>query len=600
MSILNLEHVSKNLGGRVILDEASVGIEAGEKVGIIGVNGTGKSTLLSIVAKVMEPDEGEVIWQNGLRISYLLQNPVFDPKRTLLENVAAMVYGKADHWDTEGEVRANLLKFGILDPDTDPSLLSGGQKKRAALVAAMLTPSDVLILDEPTNHLDSQMIEELQKFLEAYQGTLLMVTHDRYFLDEVTDVILEIDKGKLYRYEEDYEGYLKLRQERLDSAVAAERKMAALYRKDLAWMMRGARARSTKQKAHIQRFEALRDREKIQEERLVEIESLPSRIGGKTIELDHISKSYGGQKLYQDFTYHFRKTDRIGIIGPNGCGKSTLIKTILGMIPPDSGTVTIGQTIQFGYFSQENELLDESARVIDYIRNTAEYIRTADGLVSASEMCDRFLFDPKMQYARIGKLSGGEKRRLYLLRVLMENPNVLILDEPTNDLDIQTLQILEDYLDRFAGIILVVSHDRYFLDRVVTRIFAFEEDGHLWQSDGGYEEYREHLLQAGKEAARTRDLRGSDKNAAAAGAEAPVRPQHKAKLSYKDQREYDTIEEEIDRLQKQSDELAAQIPEAATDYERLRKLTEEKDALDARIEERMERYLELQEMVDAL
>lgn len=600
MSILNLEHVSKNLGGRVILDEASVGIEAGEKVGIIGVNGTGKSTLLSIVAKVMEPDEGEVIWQNGLRISYLLQNPIFDPKRTLLENVAAMVYGKADHWDTEGEVRANLLKFGIPDPDTDPSRLSGGQKKRAALVAAMLTPSDVLILDEPTNHLDSQMIEELQKFLEAYQGTLLMVTHDRYFLDEVTDVILEIDKGKLYRYEEDYEGYLKLRQERLDSAVAAERKMAALYRKDLAWMMRGARARSTKQKAHIQRFEALRDREKIQEERLVEIESLPSRIGGKTIELDHISKSYGGQKLYQDFTYHFRKTDRIGIIGPNGCGKSTLIKTILGMIPPDSGTVTIGQTIQFGYFSQENELLDESARVIDYIRNTAEYIRTADGLVSASEMCDRFLFDPKMQYARIGKLSGGEKRRLYLLRVLMENPNVLILDEPTNDLDIQTLQILEDYLDRFAGIILVVSHDRYFLDRVVTRIFAFEEDGHLWQSDGGYEEYREHLLQAGKEAARTRDLRGSDKNAAAAGAEAPVRPQHKAKLSYKDQREYDTIEEEIDRLQKQSDELAAQIPEAATDYERLRKLTEEKDALDARIEERMERYLALQEMVDAL
>ena len=600
MSILNLEHVSKNLGGRVILDEASVGIEAGEKVGIIGVNGTGKSTLLSIVAKVMEPDEGEVIWQNGLRISYLLQNPIFDPKRTLLENVAAMVYGKADHWDTEGEVRANLLKFGIPDPDTDPSRLSGGQKKRAALVAAMLTPSDVLILDEPTNHLDSQMIEELQKFLEAYQGTLLMVTHDRYFLDEVTDVILEIDKGKIYRYEEDYEGYLKLRQERLDSAVAAERKMAALYRKDLAWMMRGARARSTKQKAHIQRFEALRDREKIQEERLVEIESLPSRIGGKTIELDHISKSYGGQKLYQDFTYHFRKTDRIGIIGPNGCGKSTLIKTILGMIPPDSGTVTIGQTIQFGYFSQENELLDESARVIDYIRNTAEYIRTADGLVSASEMCDRFLFDPKMQYARIGKLSGGEKRRLYLLRVLMENPNVLILDEPTNDLDIQTLQILEDYLDRFAGIILVVSHDRYFLDRVVTRIFAFEEDGHLWQSDGGYEEYREHLLQAGKEAARTRDLRGSDKNAAAAGAEAPVRPQHKAKLSYKDQREYDTIEEEIDRLQKQSDELAAQIPEAATDYERLRKLTEEKDALDARIEERMERYLELQEMVDAL
>ena len=608
MSILNLEHISKNLGGRVILDEASVGIEAGEKVGIIGVNGTGKSTLLSIIAGTMEPDEGEVIRQKCLRISYLLQNPVFDAKKTLLENVTSMVYGKADHWDTKGEVRSHLLKFGIPDPNADPSCLSGGQKKRAALVAAMLTPSDVLILDEPTNHLDSQMIEELQKFLESYRGTLLMVTHDRYFLDEVTDVILEIDKGKLYRYEEDYEGYLELRQERLDSAVAAERKMAALYKKDLAWMMRGARARSTKQKAHIQRFEALRDREKIEEERQVEIESLPSRIGGKTIELDHISKSYGTRKLYQDFTYHFRKNDRIGIIGPNGCGKSTLVKTILGILSPDSGTVSIGQTIQFGYFSQENEQLDESARVIDYIRSTAEYIRTADGLVSASEMCDRFLFDPKMQYARIEKLSGGEKRRLYLLRVLMENPNVLILDEPTNDLDIQTLQILEDYLDRFSGIILAVSHDRYFLDRVVTRIFAFEEDGHLWQSDGGYEEYREHLLQAGKEAARTKDFRGEEGRAsgenlpglreedgAAAG-----RTQHKAKLSYKDQREYDTIEEEIDRLQARSDALAQKIPEAATDYEKLRKLTEEKEQLDARIEERMERYLELQDLVDAL
>ncbi len=608
MSILNLEHISKNLGGRVILDEASVGIEAGEKVGIIGINGIGKSTLLSIIAGTMEPDEGEVIRQNGLRISYLLQNPVFDAEKTLLENVASMVYGKADHWDTKGEVRSQLLKFGIPDPDADPSCLSGGQKKRAALVAAMLTPSDVLILDEPTNHLDSQMIEELQKFLESYRGTLLMVTHDRYFLDEVTNVILEIDKGKLYRYEEDYEGYLELRQERLDSAVAAERKMAALYRKDLAWMMRGARARSTKQKAHIQRFEALRDRERIEEERQVEIESLPSRIGGKTIELDHISKSCGGRKLYQDFTYHFRKNDRIGIIGPNGCGKSTLVKTILGMTAPDSGTVSIGQTIQFGYFSQENEQLDESARVIDYIRSTAEYIRTADGLVSASEMCDRFLFDPKMQYARIGKLSGGEKRRLYLLRVLMENPNVLILDEPTNDLDIQTLQILEDYLDRFSGIILAVSHDRYFLDRVVTRIFAFEEDGHLWQSDGGYEEYREHLLQAGKEAAKTRDFRGEDGKSSGDGQKEPReegsaaagRTQHKAKLSYKDQREYDTIEEEIDRLQARSDALAEEIPAAATDYEKLRKLTEEKEQLDARIEERMERYLELQDLVDAL
>ncbi len=595
MSILNLEHISKNLGGRVILDGASASIEAGEKVGIIGINGTGKSTLLSLIAGSMEPDEGEIICQKGLRIAALVQNPVFDMDKTLLENVTEMISGKQQHWDTRGEVRSNLLKFGISDPDVSPAHLSGGQKKRAALVAAMLTPSDVLILDEPTNHLDLQMIEELQKFLAAYKGTLLMVTHDRYFLDEVTNVILEIDRGKLYRYEEDYEGYLELRQQRLDYAVAAERKMATLYRKDLAWMMRGARARSTKQKAHIARFEALRDREKIQEERQVEIESLPSRIGGKTIELEQISKRYGERGLYRNFTYHFRKTDRIGIIGPNGCGKSTLVKTILGILEPDEGSVTIGQTLQFGYFSQENEQLDESARVIDYIRNTAEYIRTADGLVSASEMCDRFLFDPKLQYVPIGKLSGGEKRRLYLLRVLMENPNVLILDEPTNDLDISTLQVLEDYLDRFAGILIVVSHDRYFLDRVVTRIFAFEEDGTLWQSDGGYAEYQEHLLAAGKAAARTKDLRESGKPASAAG-----NTSHKAKLSYKDQREYDTIEAEIDKLQADSDALAAQISLAATDYEKLRKLTEDKEALDARIEERMERYMELQDMVDAL
>ena len=422
MSILNLEHVSKNLGGRVILDEASVGIEAGEKVGIIGVNGTGKSTLLSIMAKVMEPDEGEVIWQNGLRISYLLQNPIFDPKRTLLENVAAMVYGKADHWDTEGEVRANLLKFGIPDPDTDPSLLSGGQKKRAALVAAMLTPSDVLILDEPTNHLDSQMIEELQKFLEAYQGTLLMVTHDRYFLDEVTDVILEIDKGKLYRYEEDYEGYLKLRQERLDSAVAAERKMAALYRKDLAWMMRGARARSTKQKAHIQRFEALRDREKIQEERLVEIESLPSRIGGKTIELDHISKSYGGQKLYQDFTYHFRKTDRIGIIGPNGCGKSTLMRLVACLEEPDAGNVLLPRTFaENGIFfvSQNLELPDRGP-----------LCRRIETLGRDERLCEMMrLLSAERLLGKSG-LSGGERAKVALLWALASPAKIVLLDEP--------------------------------------------------------------------------------------------------------------------------------------------------------------------------
>ena len=376
MNILNLENLSLVLGAKTILDGVNFAMNDREKVGVIGINGTGKSTLLRIAAGDLVPDGGKVTRANGLRISYLSQNPVFDPDRSILENVAARVYGKEAHWNTEGEVRAMLLRFGIPNPDCSPAILSGGQKKRAALVAAVLTPSDLLILDEPTNHLDYEMIAWLQKFLQGYRGALLMVTHDRYFLDEVTDVILELDKGKAYRYEENYSGYLELKQQRLDYEKAAERKMATLYKQDLAWMLRGARARSTKQKAHIQRFEALRDRKKPEEERQVEIASLPSRIGGKTIELDNVSKSYGDRVLFRDFSYTFLKKDRIGIIGPNGCGKSTLIKVILGLVKPDTGTVSIGQTIRFGYFSQENEALDETDRVIDSIRNVAEYIRT--------------------------------------------------------------------------------------------------------------------------------------------------------------------------------------------------------------------------------
>ncbi|MDD6690308.1 MAG: ABC-F family ATP-binding cassette domain-containing protein [Lachnospiraceae bacterium] len=599
MNILNLENLSLVLGAKTILDGVNFAMNDREKVGVIGINGTGKSTLLRIAAGDLVPDGGKVTRANGLRISYLSQNPVFDPDRSILENVAARVYGKEAHWNTEGEVRAMLLRFGIPDPDCSPAILSGGQKKRAALVAAVLTPSDLLILDEPTNHLDYEMIAWLQKFLQGYRGALLMVTHDRYFLDEVTDVILELDKGKAYRYEENYSGYLELKQQRLDYEKAAERKMATLYKQDLAWMLRGARARSTKQKAHIQRFEALRDRKKPEEERQVEIASLPSRIGGKTIELDNVSKSYGDRVLFRDFSYTFLKKDRIGIIGPNGCGKSTLIKVILGLVKPDTGTVSIGQTIRFGYFSQENEALDETDRVIDSIRNVAEYIRTPEGLISASEMANRFLFSPEMQYTPVAKLSGGEKRRLYLLRVLMENPNVLILDEPTNDLDIQTLQILEDYLDHFGGIILTVSHDRYFLDRVVTRIFAFQDDGTLWQSEGGYEAYREHLLAA-----------GLDEEGKSAGAEKPERPKatepapeepkKKTKLSYKDQREYDALEPEIDALEQQSQALEEDIAAASSDYGKLKDLCARKEQVDADLEAKMERFLELQDLVDQI
>jgi len=595
MNILNVENISKTYMSKPVLSGISVGINDTDKIGVVGTNGTGKSTLLAIVAGKVEPDSGQVVVNNGLRISYLPQNPVFDMNKTLLENITDTIYDGGDHWDKMGEIKANLAKFGIDDPECDPSILSGGQKKRAALVAAIMTPSDLLILDEPTNHLDSDMIEWLEEYLQHFRGALLMITHDRYFLDEVTNQILEIDKGSAYRYEANYSGFLELKQQRLDYEQAAERKAQALYRKDLAWMLRGARARSTKQKAHIQRFEELRDRQRPEEERQVELSSLPSRMGNKTIIIDNISKSYEGKTLFRDFSYTFNKLDRIGIIGPNGCGKSTLLKTIVGTVAPDSGTVEIGQTIKIGYFGQENEALDESKRVIDYIKDTAEFIRTAEGLVSASVMCERFLFSPDMQYAPISKLSGGEKRRLYLLRVLMEQPNVIILDEPTNDLDIQTLRILEDYLDGFAGIIITVSHDRYFLDRVVTRIFAFEADGSLYQSEGGYSDYLVHKKQT--------EVSPSEKSVPQAepkASKAQYRaPREKTKLSYNEQKEYDSIESEIEKLEEKSADLEAQIVAAATDYPKLVALTREKEEVDAEIERKMDRYVELQEMVDS-
>ncbi|MEE3495606.1 MAG: ABC-F family ATP-binding cassette domain-containing protein [Butyrivibrio sp.] len=603
MNILNVENVSKTYMSKPVLSGITVGIGDTDKIGVVGTNGTGKSTLLSIVAGVEHPDSGKVVVGNDVRISYLPQNPVFDENKTLLENITEKIYAGEGHWDKMGEIKANLAKFGMDDPECNPSVLSGGQKKRAALVAAIMTPADLLILDEPTNHLDSEMIEWLEEYLQHYRGAILMVTHDRYFLDEVTDQILEIDKGNTYRYESNYSGFLELKQQRLDYEQAAERKAATLYKKDLAWMLRGARARSTKQKAHIQRFEALKDRQRPEEERQVQLSSIPTRMGNKTIILENLSKSYGDRTLFKDFSYTFQKLDRIGIIGPNGCGKSTLLKCILGEIKPDTGTAIIGQTIKIGYFGQENEALDEKSRVLDYIKETAEYIETVDGLVSATVMCERFLFTPDMQYAPISKLSGGEKRRLYLLRVLMEQPNVIVLDEPTNDLDIQTLRILEDYLDGFPGIIITVSHDRYFLDRVVTRVFAFEPDGTLFQSEGGYSDYVEHKkengsfseIPAGSAAKGKTGSDNAEKNASKGKYRAP---REKTKLSYKEQREYESIEAEIDALTEKSEELEKQIIEAATDFPNLMKYTKEKEAVDEEIEQKMERFIELQEMVD--
>ena len=596
MNIVTLEHIGKTLGNTLLLQDVTLGMEDHDRIGVIGINGTGKSTILSIVSGQMEPDEGQVVRRGGLRISVLDQNPVFDPDRTVLENIAEAIRQDEDYWNVEGEARAMLLRLGIDDPGMPWRQLSGGQKKRAALTAALLTPSDLLILDEPTNHLDHDMIEWLQERLENYRGAILMVTHDRYFLDEVTRTIWEIDKTRLYSYDGNYEKYLETKQERMNFALAAERKMAALYKQDLAWMMRGARARSTKQKAHIQRFEQLRDRDRIVEERNVTIASLPSRMGNKTIEINALAKSYESKVLFRDFTYTFLKNDRIGIIGPNGCGKSTLLKVILGRETPDEGSVAIGETIRIGYFGQENEELKEELRVIDYIQEGAEYIRTSDGVFSASVMCERFLFDAAKQYAPISRLSGGEKRRLYLLRILMEAPNVLILDEPTNDLDIQTLQILEDYLDHFAGIVITVSHDRYFLDRVVNRIFSFEPGGSIVQSEGGYEEYRERKTE---EAQKENTPAGSNGTVKEGTGKKPGTPRQKKRLSFLEQKEYDSLEAEIDALTEKSEMLENRILEAAADYLKLEELTKEKTAVDQELDAKIERFLYLQELVES-
>ncbi|XME03347.1 ABC-F family ATP-binding cassette domain-containing protein [Lachnospiraceae bacterium C1.1] len=596
MSILNFENVSKTLGNKLIFDNVSFGIEYGEKVGIVGINGAGKSTFLSLASLESEPDEGKIITSNGLKIASLAQSQVFDNEKSILENVSKMAYGEFVNENTNGEVKAALAKLGITNSELSPGLLSGGQKKRAALAAAILSPCDFLILDEPTNHLDIEMIEWLEQYLRSYSGTLMLVTHDRYFLDSVCNSILEIDRSKIYRYDDNYSGYLMLKQQRLDYAKAAERKMAALYKKDLEWMQRGARARSTKQKAHIQRFESLRDRDKIKEDSTIQISSALTRLGSKTVEIYDISMSYDEKKLISSFSYNFLKNDRIGIIGPNGSGKSTFIKILLGLISPDEGYIEVGQTVKFGYFSQENENLDENMRVIDYIKETAEYIRTENGLVSASQMCENFLFDADAQYTLISKLSGGERRRLYLLNVLMSSPNVLVLDEPTNDLDIQTLQVLEDYLDVFTGILIVVSHDRYFLDRVASGIFYFAGNGIIERIPGNYESYRErHPKNEGKGSG----LKDNDNKQEEKKVKGYYKEKKKTRFSYNEQKEYDSIESEIDELQRRSDELEKLITENARDFIKLNELTAEKEKVDSSLEQKITRYLELEELLES-
>lgn len=596
MNILNVENVSISYENRELLHSVNLGISDTDKIGIIGVNGTGKSTILSIIAGTVEPDQGKVIKSNTLRISYLKQNPDFDETKTLIQNVVESISGKDSHWDVAGEAKAMLRKFKIDDPEVNPSILSGGQKKRAALVAALLTPADLMILDEPTNHLDHEMIEFLEDYLSQYKGAIILVTHDRYFLDQVTNVIVEIDKASLYKYETNYSGFLISKQKRLDDMKATERKQAALYKKDLAWILRGARARSTKQKAHIKRFEELRDRDKIIEDRDVTMQSISSRLGGKTIICENISKSFGTKKLFDNFSYTFGKLDRIGIIGPNGCGKSTMLKIIAQLENSDTGYVEIGQTVKLGYFSQENDELPQKGTVLEAVKDIAEIIETEDGTYTASKMCETFLFDSNMQYTPVAKISGGEKRRLSLLRILMSAPNVLILDEPTNDLDIQTLRVLEDYLDTFAGIVITVSHDRYFLDRVVNRIFAFR-DGKIVQSEGNYEEYLLHYPIEDDFDTKTKSEKASDnKN----GTQNNWKENKKKnKLSFNEQREYDTIEQEIAEIEDKISSVEAEIAQCVTDYAKLNELTNTKTELDDLLENKLERFLELQDLIDS-
>ena len=552
----------------------------------------------------------------NLDIRYLPQNPEFAPKDTVLEAILQDNEGHEHVWDIESQAKSMLNKLGITDHEALIETLSGGQKKRVALASVLLSTAELLILDEPTNHLDSDMADWLEEYLKKFKGALLMITHDRYFLDSVTNRIVELDKGKLYSYQTNYEGFLKLKAERLDMAAASERKRQSILRVELEWMQRGARARSTKQKAHIQRYEALRDQKAPEIDGKVEMESASSRLGRTTVEIENLSKSYGDKVLLRDFTYIFLKNDRIGIIGPNGAGKSTLMKMIAGWVQPDSGTIEIGQTVRMGYFSQENEDMDESLRVIDYIKNVAEYVKTKDGSISASQMLERFLFPSHMQYTTIGKLSGGERRRLYLLRILMDAPNVILLDEPTNDLDIQTLTILEDYLDSFQGIVITVSHDRYFLDRVVRRIFAFEGDGIVRQYEGGFTDYQAALYErklaeeagtgeAGKQknsgqkggAASSED---EAKREAKAEAEAARRQGRKLKFSYKEQKEWDTIDEDIASLEEAVAELEKEMEAAAANYSQLQELLAKKEAKEAELEEKMDRWMYLSELAEKI
>ena len=609
MSVINVEHISKLYGDKMILDDLSCSVDYGDKIGIIGVNGTGKSTLLRIIAGDEEADQGEIIFSKGMTVGWLPQNPDFPEKGSVLSYVCE----GADELDYgfESEAKSMLTTLEIEDFTQELSELSGGQRKRVALCKVLLQKTDILILDEPTNHLDNRMADWLERYLIQYKGILLLVTHDRYFLDRVSNHIWEIEKGQVYYYDTNYSGYLERKAQREEIALATERKQQSVLRVELQWVMRGARARTTKQKARLERYEQLKNMESPQGAKQVEMEAVGARLGKKTIELEHIAKGYDGKQLFSDFTYIFQRFERIGVVGNNGCGKSTLMKILAGLEEPDQGKIEWGETIKIGYFAQECEVMDERQRVIDYIKDEAEYIRTTTGTISASRMLERFLFTPDMQYTPIAKISGGERRRLYLLKILMSSPNVLILDEPTNDLDIATLQVLESFLDTFLGIVIVVSHDRYFLERIADRIAAFE-DGQIRIYEGGYMDYLEKKWEFGMMDDNLEHVESGSRihkkkeNRAKEGEKTRKKGSYrdpstkKLRFTYMEQKEFDTIDEDIAVLEGKIENLEGEISRNATDFVRLNELVKEKEEAEAQLEEKMDRWVYLNDLAERI
>lgn len=603
-SILNVENASKSFQNKRLFHKANFFMQEGEKVALIGKNGGGKSTLLRIIAGEEELDEGTVVKKRGLKLAYLPQETRFSEEEELLPALCKSFTEEIPETEKEAMGKRILQELGLCDFTISCAKLSGGQKKQLALLSVLSVEPDLLLLDEPTNHIDEEVSEWLEERLKRFKGSILLVTHDRYFLDSICNRIVELDREQFISYDCKYDAYLEEKAERLSGELAKERARQNLLRKELAWVRRGAKARSTKQKARLDRYEKLSSMHGPTEEEELQLSSVFTRLGKSTILIEDLGKSYGDKLLFSHFDYHFLRNDRIGIVGKNGVGKSTLMKAIFGEIPPDTGRVECGQTVQIAYFRQENEELNEKERVIDSIRDIADYLPTTDGLISASQMAERFLFTPEMQFAPIEKLSGGEKRRLYLLRILMSAPNVLFLDEPTNDLDISSLMVLEDFLDHFAGIVLTISHDRYFLDRTVNRLFVFEGDGHIRRFEGGYTDYQVQLLRESKEQEVEAVKSGEKerKESSTPSSEKSWKKERALKMTYQEKKDYETIEEEISRLEEKVQELDRESAENARDFLRLQEIQKEKEETEKTLTEKWERweYLSaLQEKIEA-